>query len=89
MVAHHELCVLKELVRPIHLPIWIERIIHLELIMRAGIAFIGKIRWSRLDNAEFSIFGNTDSFWGVVPVFVGLQACRSPQSIDGLRRHIK
>jgi hypothetical protein len=32
--------VLKKLVRPIYLPIWVECIVDLELIMRAGIAIV-------------------------------------------------
>ena len=68
---------LEELVPASHLPIGVERVVDLELIMRAGFTFIGKIAGGRLDNAEIFIPIPIDSFWRVVRVFVGLQTSQS------------
>ena len=68
---------LEQLIPPSHLPIGVERVVYLELIMPAGVAFIGKVAGGRLDNAEVFIPIPIDSFWRVVIVFVGLQTSQS------------
>ena len=57
--------------------------------MPAGIAFIGEVAGSRLDNAEFFIFTSTNIYYKDIRVLVGLEASRSPQSIDELRSNIE